>query len=56
MHGQQVFLSARRSLAHLISAIILEPPLSKAAAHATTVFSISNAHSTANWTVQSGDL
>jgi len=45
MHGQQCFLSDKRSLAHLISAMISAPEVSKALAQATTVFSISTAHS-----------
>ena len=53
MHGQQCFLSAMRSLAHLMSAIMLAPSDSKAAEQALTVISISAAHSTTNASVQS---
>jgi len=53
MHGQQCFLSAIRSLAHLISAIISDPWVSKAVAQALTVISISAAHSTTKAYVQS---
>lgn len=37
MHGQQCFLSAIKSLAHLISAMMSAPPVSKAVAQALTV-------------------
>jgi hypothetical protein len=52
MQGQQCFLSERRSLAHLISAIKSTPPVSKALAQATTVLSISIAHSISSFSVQ----
>ena len=38
IHAQQVFRSESKFLAHLISAIILLPTLSKAAVHAIIVF------------------
>jgi hypothetical protein len=44
IHGQQCFLSAKRSLAHLISAMMLAPEVSKAAAQFLTVISTSAAH------------
>jgi hypothetical protein len=53
IHGQQCFLSAIKSLAHLISAITLAPSVSKAAAQFLTVISISAAHSTAMDSVHS---
>lgn len=46
MHGQQCFLSANKSFVHLISAMILAPSVSKAAAQFLTVISMSAAHST----------
>lgn len=53
MHGQQCFLSASRSFAHLISAIMSAPYVSKALAQDTTVFYISMAHSTSKVLVHS---
>ena len=53
IHGQQCFLSAKRSLVHLISAMMLAPSVSKAAAQFLTVISISAAHSTTNDSVHS---
>lgn len=53
IHGQQCFLSARRSFAHLISAITSAPPVSKAFAQATTVLSTSIAHSISSYLVHS---
>lgn len=49
MQGQQCFLSASKSLAHLISAMISLPPVSKAAAQALIVLSTSMAHSIYNF-------
>lgn len=52
MHGQQCFLSAKRSFAHFISAITSAPSVSKAFAQFLIVSSISTAHSTSNAYVQ----
>jgi len=53
MQGQHVFLSAKRSLAHLISAMISAPSVSMAVAQALMVLSISIAHSNSKVLVHS---
>lgn len=56
MHGQQYFLSPKRSFAHFMSAITSAPSVSIAFAQVTTVLSTSTAHSISSVSVQFSTL